>query len=90
MKLRRRLTVTGTNETIDGVSKLAVSEEFQKEEVWRVPRCFNRMFVTFSSVFVSFLCDSIMRMCVVPLQIMQAFRRKAMLLTILGKRIRMP
>ena len=33
MKLRRRLTVTGTSETIDGVSKLAVSEEFQKEEV---------------------------------------------------------
>ena len=32
-RMRRRLTVTGTNETIDGVSKLAVSEEFQKEEV---------------------------------------------------------
>lgn len=30
--MRRRLTVTGASETIDGVSKLTVSEELKKEE----------------------------------------------------------
>ena len=28
-KMRRRLTVTGASETIDGVSKLTVSDEFE-------------------------------------------------------------
>lgn len=32
-RMRRRLTVTGAMETIDGVAKLQVSEELKKEEV---------------------------------------------------------
>lgn len=31
-KMRRRLTVTGASETIDGVSRLKVSEENQDEK----------------------------------------------------------
>ena len=33
-KMRRRLTVTGASETIDGVSKLTVSDEFEGTVRW--------------------------------------------------------
>jgi hypothetical protein len=52
-RMRRRLTVTGTNETIDGVSKLAVSEnDFEKEEVRKSTRLYvgMRVFIMFSSL----------------------------------------
>ena len=38
-RMRRRLTVTGATETIDGVSKLTVSEELQKEEHHAEVKC---------------------------------------------------
>lgn len=40
--MRRRLTVTGASETIDGVAKMSVSDEDQRQKMVRIPRnvCF--------------------------------------------------
>ena len=36
-KMRRRLTVTGASETIDGVAKMSVSDEDQRQKMVRIP-----------------------------------------------------
>lgn len=35
--MRRRLTVTGASETIDGVAKMSVSDEDQRQKMVRIP-----------------------------------------------------
>lgn len=35
-KMRRRLTVTGASETIDGVAKMSVSDEDQRQQMVRI------------------------------------------------------